>query len=785
MTARGPVMFRPLAKIICCLTILAVLTFPAPAVCQDVTAANVDKAINNAVRFLLSAQLPDGGWPEYSGYPHGVSSLVTLALLNSGMDPESPAVARALRHLAEQELDKVYSVSLQTMAFCAANPNKYAAHIERNARWLADIQLDHGGWSYDAQRGGGDPSNSQFALLALHEAQRTGTALPPEVWETIFGRSRSYWEKLQNEDGSFSYTGDPTGRGSMTCAGIASLVIVGAQRDQLEASGKDRIACCGGDHVGEDRIQLALKWMGENFSVQENPGRGFGAAYHLYYMYALERAGRLTGQRFIGQHDWYREGAHYILEVLQDDIQGRILPLSGSYQGNEFSETAFGLLFLAKGKRQIVVSRLKYGQDSDWNHHSTAIQNLTSHTEQVWKRDLAWQTIDLERATVGDLLESPVLFISGTRAPRLSAADKQRLKEYVEQGGFIFAEACHGNGCDGRAFEEYFRKLVVELFEQPLEQISPDHPIWFAQSRVSPADLAPDTWLYGVQTCCRLGVVYCPTSLSCRWELNLPYGLQANYAEQVQNDLLTATKIGINVLAYATGKELKQRLDQVTILEDVVQETSTDRGLFVLPKLRHNAGADDAPRAIPNLIEWLDKENPFQLSSEQRLINIVPAELEQYAVVFMHGRGELRLSEAQRESLRTYLQNGGFLFADAICADEQFTASFRREMEIVLGEGLERLPDNHPLLTNSFYGFDIRQVEVIDPDSSGENVISVQRKVAPQLETGRSDNRLAVIFSPLDLSCALESRHSLQCRGYVRADAARIGINILLFALQN
>lgn len=776
-------MFRPSAEIKCCLTILAVLTLATPAVPQEVTAAKVDKAIDGGIRFLLSAQLPDGGWPEFGDYSHGVSSLVTLALLNSGMEPDAPATARALRHLAGQELNKVYTVSLQTMAFCAANPNKYAAQIERNARWLAEAQLDHGGWSYDMSRGGGDPSNSQFALLALHEAQAAGAVLPAATWELVFGRARLYWEALQNDDGSFSYSPSLPGRGSMTCAGVASLVIVGSQLEELEASAGGRISCCGFEHSSQDRIRRGMEWMGKHFTVEGNPG--MGASYHLYYIYALERAGRMTGQRFIGQHDWYREGSDHIIRVLQDNIKGSILPTSRSYQGNEYSETAFGLLFLSKGKRQIVVSRLKHGPDDDWNHHSTAIQNLTAHTEQAWKRELSWQTIDLTRATVEDLLESPVLFISGTRAPNWSPADKQRLKEYVEQGGFVFAEACHGNGCDGRAFENYFRKVVVELFEQPLEKISPDHPIWFAESRVNPGDLPEGTWLYGVQTCCRLGVVYCPTSLSCRWELNLPYGLKPDFTAEVQSELDTATKIGINVLAYATGKELKQKLDAVTVLEEVVRETSTDRGLFVLPVLRHNAGADDAPRTIPTLMEWLDKENPFQLSSEKRLIDIDASELEQYAVVFMHGRGELRLSEPQREALRKYLRSGGFLFADAICADEQFTSSFRREMQIILGEELERLPVEHPLFSKNYYGFDIRQVEVINPDRSGDKIISIQRKGPPVLEAARVDQRLAVVFSPLDLSCALESRHSLQCRGYIRPDAAKIGINVLLFALQN
>ena len=236
-------------------------------------------------------------------------------------------------------------------------------------------------------------------------------------------------------------------------------------------------------------------------------------------------------------------------------------------------------------------------------------------------------------------------------------------------------------------------------------------------------------------------------------------------------------------MSYDTGRELKQKLDTVTVLEEVRNTLPTDRGVFLLPKLRHNAGADDAARAIPNLIGWLDKENPFQLSSERRLIDITPEQLE-YPVVFMHGRGELRLTELQRDALREYFKNGGFLFADAICADAAFADSFRRELALILGEPLTNLPPTHPLLTREFSGFDVRQVNVIDPDLSGDSIVAAQRRIAPRLEVGKLDNRVAVIFSPLDISCALESRHSLQCRGYVREDAARIGINIVLFALQ-
>ena len=51
------------------------------------------------------------------------------------------------------------------------------------------------------------------------------------------------------------------------------------------------------------------------------------------------------------------------------------------------------------------------------------------------------------------------------------------------------------------------------------------------------------------------------------------------------------------------------------------------------------------------------------------------------------------------------------------------------------------------------------------------------------LEAAAIDGRLAVIFSPYDISCALEQHEALQCRGYTREDAARIALNVLKYAL--
>ena len=52
-------------------------------------------------------------------------------------------------------------------------------------------------------------------------------------------------------------------------------------------------------------------------------------------------------------------------------------------------------------------------------------------------------------------------------------------------------------------------------------------------------------------------------------------------------------------------------------------------------------------------------------------------------MVFMHGRNAFRLTEGERKDLREYVERGGLLFADAICGNEAFADSFRREMALV------------------------------------------------------------------------------------------------------
>ena len=778
---------------------LGVVLGPMVAVVRaDLSAEEVRNAISHGVTYIEQNQAADGTWPDYIGQTGGITCLCTLALLNAGVEPQDEHIQRALANLRKRRPQTTYVVSLQTMVLCRAEPEKDQVLIGRNVEWLEKNQIRDGrrdgAWSYPI--GSGDNSNSQFALLALYEAQRATEAgrIQVQVHQDTWERARAYWFRTQNDDGSWGYYLPLPGNGSMTCAGISALIISSDVIQQADArvSG-DKIDCCvQTDSEVQDKVQNGIEWLRQHFSIEFNPGQ-HGALWHLYYLYGLERVGRLTNRRFIGNHDWYREGADYLVRK-QDPI------LSGFWQGTGHAEedrntaTSLALLFLAKGRRPIVMAKLKHGDKEDWNRRRNDVNNLSIYVESQWKRELSWQIIDLETAEVDDLLQAPVLYFSGNRSPLPPTPERRgrlahKLRDYLDRGGFLFAEG----DCCATGFDSGFRQLMQEVFPEPeyrLKPLDPGHPVWHAEEQLAPEQLRP---LLGIEFGCRTSVVYAPNdppgeprpSLSCLWELSRS-GRQQKFGESVKAQIHGGLVIGINVLAYATNREVKGKESNFPVAGPKFGD-KVQRGRLYVAKLQHPGGCDAAPRALANLMEQASLELKLRTEVHPALLNIMDEALFDFPVVFMHGRNAFRLTDRERERLKTYVERGGLLFADSICASQAFTESFRREMAAIFPKNpLERIPAGDPIWTPKYGGFDLSIVTRRDPQPAGAGgpLKAALRKVPPELEGLRFEDRYGVIFSQFDLSCALEKHDSLECRGYIREDAARIGLNVLLYGVQ-
>ncbi len=100
--------------------------------------------------------------------------------------------------------------------------------------------------------------------------------------------------------------------------------------------------------------------------------------------------------------------------------------------------------------------------------------------------------------------------------------------------------------------------------------------------------------------------------------------------------------------------------------------------------------------------------------------------------------------------------------------------------EVVGGNQWEKVGANDEMLTDQNGGYDLGVVELKIP----QNGVAQKVRSAPQLEAIRIGDRYRVVFSRYDISCALENGTSSSCYGYKVDDAAKIGANILLYALQ-
>lgn len=327
---------------------------------------DVNVAIDAGVALLRQRQQADGSWKycvcgaaKNDAHNNGTTALSVYTLLKCDVPVRDKTVVAGLEWLLTQNLpNHTYTVGLQAMVFAEAvemlTPppkskvkvppddlaalNKYLPRLRDCATWLVEAQThvnrggyESGDWDYVKPAGSGmDNSNTQFAVLGLRAAANAGVPIPSASWV----RSLNHWNGDQCKDGSWPYRRDPknpnaSGSRSMTAAGLYCSLVAKAT---LKRKAPETL-------VTEEPFKKGLEYFKKN-----NPVYEFGRARHpghvhspYYDLYSLERAMMISKTEKIGDRDWYRDGALFILAN-----QG---PLG---EWIDTTDTCFALLFLKK-----------------------------------------------------------------------------------------------------------------------------------------------------------------------------------------------------------------------------------------------------------------------------------------------------------------------------------------------------------------------------------------------------------------------------------------------------
>jgi hypothetical protein len=782
-----------------------VLSAAAASAQMAVDGRQVKRAVEAGIRHLRAEQLPDGSWHEFPGFRGGSTALAVLAMLNAGVAPDDPVVARALAVVKAAPHDKTYVVALKAMALAAADP---AAHRDEIARCVKDLcawQMIDGTWTYGPRRrnpaekplrlreevGGGlfgewralgDSSNTQFALLALHEAARAGVA----VEQAVLDRSDKFFRRSITRNGGWGYHEKLDGEsasGTMTATALASLHITGSRLNRSAERGfADGAAPGCGEYLQDRHIAAGLDWMARKFRADLVPaeGRSYNVLQNLYYwLYSAERVGVLTGRRTLGGHDWFREGAAILVRLQRAD--GSWPSTTGGLNVFEqpaavipplrIADTCFALLFLAKGRLPVLVNKLHVPGTRDLDQDDAANLCAFANNEKVFGQPVGWQAISAD-APVEEWLAAPLVYLTGHEWPRLTDAQAARIKQFVDQGGTLLVEAC----CSRPAFDAGFREFVRRQWPDfELARLDASHPVYRARYDLS--ESPPPLW--GVDTACRTGIVYSARDLSCLWQ-------QAAFDDPaLREPTLRAFRLGCNVAAYAAGQgALRDKLEEVrlTAASRTREHVPTVRGAVQFAQVAHSGDWKPCAYALPNLAAMLSRQAAVDVVGKPTALRPDDRRLFDHPVAFLTGHYRFELTDREKREFKNYLLRGGFVFAEACCGRAGFDESFRALIgELFPGAEFRAVAADHPLVTGrdgrSAFGYDCTKVRFRAVGGQPEHI------AAPRLWLLTLEGRPAVVYSPDSLACGLDGMKCNGCRGLEPADARRLSANVVLWVL--
>jgi hypothetical protein len=174
--------------------------------------------------------------------------------------------------------------------------------------------------------------------------------------------------------------------------------------------------------------------------------------------------------------------------------------------------------------------------------------------------------------------------------------------------------------------------------------------------------------------------------------------------------------------------------------------------------------------AIPNLHKFIKENTRIEIEDQEVVVTATDPELFRYPFLFLTGHGNIRFSDDEISALRTYLENGGFLFAND---SYSLAESFRREIARVFPENeLVELPFSNPVY-HVLYDF-----------PSGLPKIHKHDEKPPQGFGITINNKLAVFFAyESDIGDGWEDPEVYNDPPEKRLAALKMGANLVAYAL--
>ncbi len=201
---------------------------------------------------------------------------------------------------------------------------------------------------------------------------------------------------------------------------------------------------------------------------------------------------------------------------------------------------------------------------------------------------------------------------------------------------------------------------------------------------------------------------------------------------------------------------------------------------FTFTRLRYNSGDWDTDQRMPsNILNSLIEYTTVAVNLQEKVIDLASEEIFQYPFCYISGHKLVQFTRQEAANFKTYVQNGGFVFADDCNHDIDglFAKSFETQMSALFGAAaLKKIKNDHAIY-HSFFQF-----EKGPPNTGFELNGWGDDLVHDYLKAIEINGRIGVLYSNKDYGC--EWDYDFRNKRFLNEDNTKFGVNIVMYALQ-
>jgi len=228
--------------------------------------------------------------------------------------------------------------------------------------------------------------------------------------------------------------------------------------------------------------------------------------------------------------------------------------------------------------------------------------------------------------------------------------------------------------------------------------------------------------------------------------------------------------VAVLVLSAGTPPAAPVIVDATPVVPDAAGERIDT--LLTIGRLQYDGGGDwyANPSSLPNLLGAVRERTGLPVAEREVTVRPLDANLRDVPYLYLTGHGNVRFSPEERQALRAYLLEGGFLHADD---NYGLDDSFREEVAALFPDReLVELPPDHPVF-HVLYDFPDGLPKIHEHDGERPRALGIFH-----------DERLVLLYTyETDLGDGWEDPDVHEDPVEVREEALRMGVNIFVHVL--